>query len=353
MDGLPASYAALKERPQKKSILRKLREARKKNRRSLSRSIFRGKQKPFAQIQQMLRRSSETPSEDITTPKPSEDIITPPPSTRISETSPVGFLGGAQKQWSRGVRTKEAKENVCQSEAALTELASKHKVGAPFVKWEPDKNGSSSGYLTVGRLSEEDGWKSIEEYGNTLNVGEYKKAVEEYVDKLFDSPLRAANVSEWHGGNVFYNNETNEILRIDWDPEEGACYKVGCPEPLNGIKTKEQYLDTLFRLGEDTSVQLPAQPSINTNKLTMEGEKVIKRIASRKSTEVYSPPRFSPLSRRKTRMTPTFTPNSEPTFTPNSEPTFSSSPGPETFQRINVAEDAPTDHLSSLELGAF
>ena len=279
------------------------------------------------------------------TPPPSEDIITPPPSTRIPETSPVGFLGWAQKQWSRGIRKEEAEENVCQSEAALTELASAYEVGAPFVEWSPDKKGSRSGDLTVGRLSEEAGWKTIEEYGNTLDVGKYKKAVEKYVDKLFDSPLRAANVREWHGGNVFYNNKTNEILRIDWDPNEGDCYIVGCREPPDGIKTKEQYLATLVRLGEDTRAQRPAQPSINRAKLTIEGDRVVKRITSLKNAEVYSPPRLSPLSREKTGMTPTFTSKS-------SETTLPSSP-PETFQSMNVAEDVPTDHLEGLELDAF
>ena len=193
-----------------------------------------------------------------------------------------------------------------QSEVALSILASKYGLGAPFLGWEPDEDDSGSGNLILGRLSHASGWKTIEEYGSNLDVDAYKLAVKKYVDDLFDSTLRAANAYEWHGGNVFYNEGLNEILRIDWDPNEGDCYIEGCPEPPHGIKTKADYVATLSRLGTRIGKNPPVQPLLkSTDKLIILEDKVIKRITLLKSTSSYSPPSIArPRAKRQKSNSP-------------------------------------------------
>ena len=171
-----------------------------------------------------------------------------------------------------------------QSEVALSMLASEYGLGAPVMKWEPNDD-FVSGYLTLHKLQPQEGWKTIEEYGSNLPLSQYRLAVKNYVEKLFRSPLRAANAYEWHGGNVFYNEITNEILRIDWDPDEGDCYIVGCSEPEYGIKDKQGYIDVLTKLGINIQSQPPVQSSsTSSDKLQILEDRVIKKITKLRTT---------------------------------------------------------------------
>ena len=96
--------------------------------------------------------------------------------------------------------------------------------------------------------------------------------------------MRAANAYEWHGGNVFYNEITNEILRIDWDPDEGDCYIVGCSEPEYGIKDKQGYIDVLTKLGITIQSQPPVKSSsTSSDKLQILEDIVVKKITKQRS----------------------------------------------------------------------
>lgn len=163
-------------------------------------------------------------------------------------------------------------------EGELTVQAANAGVGAPDATWREANDGDI--VIQMKALVPEDGWDTFEAWGSDLPDPTDKPmadAIEAFVAKLWASPLRATSRPEWHPGNIMYNDQTHEILRIDWDPAEGGCC-VGTPEPHPGmLESKADYIDAITDAANKARSKPPkrTQPSGSTVHT-----KIVPRLAS-------------------------------------------------------------------------
>lgn len=173
-------------------------------------------------------------------------------------------------------------------EGELTALAAKFGVGAPGASWRFNDAGDL--VIQMEALSSANGWDTFQAWGSDLPDPADEpmaSAIEVFVAKLWASPLRATSGPEWHPGNIMYNDQTHEILRIDWDPVEGGCC-VGTPEPHPGmLESEADYIDAIT----DAANKARRGPPERTDPpgSTMH-TKIVPRLASTKSAAP-SPPK--------------------------------------------------------------
>jgi hypothetical protein len=187
-------------------------------------------------------------------------------------------------------------------EGELTVLAAEYGVGAPGASWRFN-NGDL--VIQMEALSSANGWDTFEAWGSDLPDPADEPmadAIEAFVAKLWASPLRATSRPEWHPGNIMYNDQTHEILRIDWDPVEGGC-RVGTPEPHPGmLESQADYIDAIT----DAANEARRRPPERTPPGSAVHTKIVPRLAStapaapslrkkRKRGQVHSKPGVSRL----------------------------------------------------------